>query len=118
MAAGFARVAVGVSLVLLFSSGVLTAPQTPQLWVVKLRHVSPAYPEPAKPLGLAGSVHLTIVIAPDGTVREADVTRGLHPFLDVAAAQAVRQWRYRPLNVNGQPVEVKIGVEVEFLSPK
>jgi TonB family protein len=116
MAAGFGRLATVVVLVVFFSSGAMTA-QLPRLSIVKIRQVSPAYPEQAKRLGVAGNVHLSIVIAPNGTVQEAEVIRGLHPSLDMAAAQAVRQWRYAPLEVNGQPVEVKVNVQVEFLAP-
>jgi periplasmic protein TonB len=53
------------------------------------------------------------VIGKDGTVRDLQVRSG-HPMLAQAAVDAVRQWRYRPYLLNGQPVEVDTQIDINF----
>lgn len=57
------------------------------------RKVKPVYPALGKQLHLIGSVRLTAVVAPDGTVKSIKVVGG-HPLLAAAATDAVRQWQY------------------------
>ena len=85
---------------------------------VKLTHVSPAYPEEAKAQRAAGTVILEAVIATDGSVAAVEVLRGVHVLLDEAAVRAVRQWKYRPTELNGEPVELLITVTVAFTVPE
>ena len=49
----------------------------------------------------------------EGTVSEIRVLRG-HPLLDAAAVDAVRQWRYSPTLLNGEPVPVTATETVNF----
>jgi protein TonB len=58
-------------------------------------------------------VQLTAVIGRDGTVLSLSVVSG-HPMLVQAALQAVRQWRYAPTLLNGDPVEVISPIVVSF----
>jgi len=60
-----------------------------------LSSAPPGVPEVARRMNLAGTVKLQVLVRPDGTVKEVRVLGG-HPLLADAAAQAVRQWRYRP----------------------
>lgn len=53
------------------------------------------------------------VIAADGTIQDLRVLNG-HPLLISSAANAVRQWVYRPTLLSGQPVEVMAPIEVIF----
>jgi protein TonB len=53
------------------------------------------------------------VIAEDGSVRDVRVLRSV-PLLDSAAMEAVRQWRFSPTLLNGQPVPVVMTVSVAF----
>jgi TonB family protein len=76
----------------------------------------PAYPITAKENRIEGKVILDAVIGTDGTVKELSIREG-HPLLAEAAAQTVRQWRYRPTTVNGRPVEVQTDIEVTFALP-
>jgi protein TonB len=70
-------------------------------------------PEQARRAGIRGVVLLEITIAEDGTVSDARVLRSM-PLLDAAAIAAVRQWRYTPTVVAGQPVSVIMTVDVAF----
>ena len=79
----------------------------------KIREVAPEYPVIARNAGVEGMVIIEAVIAVDGTVRDARVLRS-HPLLDRAAVDAVRQWRYEPTRLNGQPVPVIVTVTVQF----
>lgn len=55
---------------------------------------TPALPDVARKMNLAGTVQLQVVVRPDGTVKQVRVLGG-HPLLAEAAQQAARQWRYR-----------------------
>lgn len=78
-----------------------------------IRKVTPAYPEMAKRANISGVVEIEAIIAKDGTMRSLRVLRG-HPLLINAAVEAVKQWRYRPTLLQGQPVEVITRIEVNF----
>lgn len=57
--------------------------------------VQPVYPELARKMNITGSVKVEVVVAPNGTVREAKVVGG-HPVLANAALDAVKKWRFEP----------------------
>jgi protein TonB len=73
----------------------------------------PEYPELAKLTRTEGAVELEAVIGKDGTIEELKVLRG-HPLLVKAALDAVRQWRYQPTLLNGEPIEVVTEITVNF----
>jgi protein TonB len=74
----------------------------------------PAYPQLAKAARVQGTVMIQALIATDGRVRSLQVISG--PALLVAGAlDAVRQWRYQPTLLNGQPVEVATEIAVRFM---
>ena len=75
--------------------------------------VQPRYPPMAATARIEGAVMLAAVIGRDGTVQNLRVVSG-HPMLSGAAVEAVRQWRYRPYVLNGEPVEVDTQVMVNF----
>ena len=70
-----------------------------------IRQPKPVYPPLAKQARISGVVHLTAVIAKDGTIQDLKVISG-HPLLVQAAMEAVKQWVYQPTLLNGEPVEV------------
>jgi periplasmic protein TonB len=76
--------------------------------------VQPAYPPLARAARIQGSVVLRAIISRAGTIENLQVLSG-HPLLVQAAIDAVRQWRYRPYNLNGEPVEVETQVTVNFI---
>jgi len=75
--------------------------------------VEPAYPPLAKQARIQGVVVLTAIIGKDGNVQNLQLVSG-HPLLAPAAIEAVKQWRYKPFLLNGQPVEVETTVTVNF----
>lgn len=77
----------------------------------------PVYPADAKEAGIEGEVQLTATIAKDGSVMQLDVKSG-HPMLVPAAVEAVRQWKYEPTLLNGEPVEVVTSVHVNYTLAK
>jgi len=79
-----------------------------------LNRVNPPYPPLAKQARIQGAVKLEGIIAKDGTIQQLKVISG-HPLLVAAALDAVRQWRYRPTHLNGEPVEVIAPIHVNFI---
>jgi protein TonB len=79
----------------------------------KIRDVAPRYPTMARDAHQQGVVILEAVIGEDGTVQNVRVLRS-KPLLDDAAVDAVRQWRFTPTLLNGQPVPVVMTVTVSF----
>jgi protein TonB len=79
----------------------------------KTHHVSPEYPAEARNAGLSGVVILEATIDPDGAVSDVQIVRSVNG-LDEAAIAAVRQWRYSPTMLNGEPVPVIMTVTVNF----
>lgn len=81
----------------------------------KTEDVRPVYPMSMREAGREGVVFLDAIIGRDGTVTSVRVlTAHVHPDFALAAADAVRQWRFSPTLLNGQPVEVVMTVTVEF----
>lgn len=84
----------------------------------KLIHkVDPGYPPQARARRLTGKVIVDARIGEDGLVREATVVSGL-PELAEASKAAIRQWRYSPALLNGNPVEVQKQVTFVFTLPQ
>jgi TonB family protein len=79
----------------------------------KIRDVRPFYPEAARAAGISGVVILEATIDPEGIPVNIKVLRSI-PDLDQAAINAVREWRYRPTELNGVPVAVMMTVTVNF----
>ena len=75
--------------------------------------VAPVYPIDAKKAGVSGTVVLTAVIGKDGLIQDLQVVSG-PDLLQQAALDAVKQWRYRPYLLNGEPVEVDTKINIIF----
>jgi protein TonB len=78
-----------------------------------INRVQPSYPPLARQTRIQGTVKLHAIISKTGTVQQLEVVSG-HPLLVQAALDAVRQWRYRPTLLNGEPVEVDTTIDVVF----
>jgi protein TonB len=78
-----------------------------------IHRVEPIYPPVAQQAHIQGTVVLAAVIDKGGNVQSLQVVSG-PPLLVRAAIDAVKQWRYQPLLVNGQPIEVETIVTVNF----
>jgi len=78
-----------------------------------IHDVTPQYPAEAGRDRIEGTVVLMAVIGTDGSVKDVRVESGL-PVLAQAAIDAVKQWRYKPYTVDGQPVEVDSRITINF----
>jgi TonB family protein len=83
---------------------------------VLIHNVTPVYPAQAHIMRLGGTVVLEETIAEDGSTRNLKILSG-PPLLAKAAAEAVRQWRYRPSELNGKPVAVQKQITIVFKNP-
>ena len=79
----------------------------------RITNVAPAYPAQAKANGVYGIVILEVTIDANGNVTGTKVLRSI-PDLDQAAIDAVRQWKYEPTLLNGQPTPIVMSVTVNF----
>jgi periplasmic protein TonB len=78
-----------------------------------IQRVEPAYPTLAKAARVQGDVVLSAIIDANGQIKNLQLVSG-HPMLVPAAIAAVKQWRYKPYLLNGQPVEVETTITVIF----
>ena len=78
-----------------------------------LRKIQPAYPPLARQARIQGSVLLQAEISKDGSIQNLRLISG-HPMLAPAAIEAVKQWKYKPYILNGEPVEVETQITVNF----
>jgi len=78
-----------------------------------LSKVQPQYPADAREQKIQGVVLLQVTIDKEGNVANITLISG-HPSLAPAAIEAVKQWKYRPYLLNGDPVEIASQVQVNF----
>jgi protein TonB len=78
-----------------------------------IRKVNPTYPPLARQARIQGTVILQAQISKDGSIENLTLVSG-HPMLAPAAIEAVKQWKYKPYLLNGEPVEVDTQVQVNF----
>jgi TonB family protein len=78
-----------------------------------VRKIEPIYPPLAKQARIQGTVCFTAIIDKDGQVQDLQLIRG-HPLLVNSARDAVSQWEYRPMLLNGEPIDVITQVDVDF----
>lgn len=90
-------------------SGPLNAP-------VPLRKVDPKYPPELRNGHVDGEVVLYAVIRKDGSVDSIQLVRGLDSVLDSNAMEALAQWKFRPAEKSGQPVDLEAVVRIPFRS--
>lgn len=81
-----------------------------------LQRVQPQYPVEAKQQHIQGPVVLKVVVGKDGNVQELQVISG-DAGLAKAAGDAVRQWRFKPYQPNGQAIEFETRITVTFTLP-
>jgi len=78
-----------------------------------IRKVQPVYPPLARQARIQGQVVLHAEISKEGTIQNLQLVSG-HAMLAPAAIEAVKQWRYKPYLLNGEPVAVETEVIVNF----
>jgi TonB family protein len=75
--------------------------------------VNPDYPPDAKQQHIQGLVVMKVIIGKDGNVESAELISG-HPLLAPAALDAVKQWKFKPYLLNGNPIEAESQIQVNF----
>jgi protein TonB len=78
-----------------------------------IRKIQPPYPPLARQARIQGQVLLQAEISKSGDIENLRLISG-HPMLAPAAIEAVKQWKYRPYILNGEPVEVETQITVIF----
>ena len=78
-----------------------------------IHQVAPIYPAQAKLAQINGTVVVQAVVGKDGSVTKVKALRG-PPILIQSALEAVRQWRYKPFAVNGEPAEADVEISLKF----
>jgi protein TonB len=78
-----------------------------------IHKVKPLYPEIAREARVQGPVVLRAVITKDGIVQQLQLVYG-NPMLVASAIDAVKEWRFRPYRLDGQPVEIETTITINF----
>jgi protein TonB len=78
-----------------------------------IKRVAPSYPDGARRERLEGTVRFHAIIGTDGSVQQVRVIRGYCSLSEISLP-AVKQWRYTPTLLNGEPVEVDTTIDVIF----
>ena len=79
-----------------------------------IKKVDPVYPLGARAAHITGTVVVIATIGKDGRIKGTNVISSPDASLTAAALDAVREWRYEPYTVNGQPVEVNTLIHIGF----
>ena len=82
-----------------------------------VKEIPPVYPSSARQLRIEGAVELLATISKNGDISAVKVLSG-EPQLAHAAVEAVKQWKYKPYLLNGEPVEIQTQVTVKFKLPR
>lgn len=98
------------------AGGVLDVTETAPELVGGLRglQVRVEYPETARRGGIQGTVQVSFVVGPDGSVRDPEVVQSPHRLLSRAALRAVRRSTFTPATANGRAVGARLTVPVRF----
>jgi TonB family protein len=103
-----------------------TPPTLPKLGVpisqgvsggVLVRKVQPVYPPEARRMHVEGKVVLDGIVTVQGEVDDLKLISG-DAVLAQAAMEAVRQWRYTPFSLNGQPIPKQTRITISFIAPQ
>jgi bla regulator protein blaR1 len=78
-----------------------------------VKKVPPDYPKTARQAQIQGTVVLDATISKNGDVENLQIISG-HPMLAPPVIEAVKQWKYEPYLLNGEPVEVETQLQVSF----
>jgi periplasmic protein TonB len=80
---------------------------------LKTHSVDPTYPREARDKGIQGDVILQATIDTKGNIASLKAVKG-DPILADASIEAVKQWKYKPFLLNGEPVEVETTILIKF----
>jgi TonB family protein len=89
----------------------------PGITAPKVTHqVNPAYKPDSEGFRISGTVLVGLVVSSKGAPKDVHVVRSLEKAVDQTAVEAVQQWQFEPARKGGQPVAVRITVEIRFHS--
>lgn len=98
-------------------AGLYSKPATSELaGPVPVRKVDPKYPPEFRAAHVEGEVILYAVIRKDGTVDSIQLVHGVDPILDKNAMEALAQWKFRPAEKSGKPVDLEAVVHIPYRS--
>ena len=80
-------------------------------------HKYPSYTREAMRERIQGSVFMRVIVNSDGSLGDILIGQSLRPDLDMAAVDAMKQWRFKPATQNGKPIAVSVFVEMSFHLP-
>jgi len=82
---------------------------------VAIYREAPAYPPAVRAIGIEGTVEVSLTVLQDGSVGWVRVVRAEpRGYFEQAAAEGVRQWRFKPASANGEPIECRMRTRVRF----
>ena len=81
-----------------------------------MKKIQPAYPPNALRMRIEGPVKLLATVGKNGSVTEVKVVSG-DQLLTQSAVDAVKQWKYKPYLLNGDPVEIQTEISINFKLP-
>jgi TonB family protein len=79
-----------------------------------IHRVEPIFPQSYLAMRKEGTVVLSALIGKDGSVKDAKIVSSPDAALSAAALDAVRQWRYEPATMNGQPADLNTTITLNF----
>jgi protein TonB len=89
--------------------------RTVKLPLKEVDHVFPHYPDAAKKNRLEGTTVVRYTVGKNGRIIDvAILNHASDPMFDEETLNTIRSWRYRPMMMNGKPVEVVHEVEVNY----
>ncbi len=83
---------------------------------VPFRKIDPKYPPELRTTHVEGEVILYAIIRKDGSVDSIQLVHGVDPRLDANAMEALAQWKFRPAEKQGTPVDLEAVVHIPFRS--
>lgn len=79
-----------------------------------IHYVEPAFADTSKEAFVDGVVFLKTTVTPEGVPIDIEVTKGLNTQEDGNAVDAVKQWRFQPGTKGGEPVHVRVTIQIAF----
>ncbi len=79
-----------------------------------VHYVEPQFSPSSKEAFVEGTVKISTVVTREGIPTELKIISGLNAKEDETAVEALKQWRFQPGTKAGQPVKVRVTVEVDF----
>ena len=80
----------------------------------RTKYIHPTYPPKAQSAGISGTVIIEVIVGRNGKIKSVRVLKSI-PALDSAALDAIKQWEYKPVVVDGIPREVIFTITVNFI---